>query len=139
MTAPNLAEMLDPTADGRVHDIDGPVPAAALARIAMKHGYVVFRLDCSKITDKTGFLDAAVRAFGLPPYFGRNWDALRECLSTMEWRPGNGYVVVILGADEFARVAPDEAMVVRDIFADTAADWSRRRRPFHVLWLNARR
>jgi hypothetical protein len=139
MTAQELTDILDPAAQCGVHDVEPPVPAAALDRIARRHGYGVFRLNCSKVTDKESFLDAAAQAFGLPPHFGRNWDAFRDCLSTMEWRPGNGYVVVVTGTQAFARAAPDEARIVREIFIETAADWGRRNRPFHVLWACASR
>jgi hypothetical protein len=30
-----------------------------------------------------------------PSYFGRNWDALDECLADLNWLPGSAYVLLI--------------------------------------------
>lgn len=38
------------------------------------------------------------RALRLSDYFGRNWDALEECLADLEWLPAKGYILLIIDA-----------------------------------------
>lgn len=77
----------------------------------------VVRLEGSRISTKAEFLDAVADALAFPDYFGRNWDALDDCLSditeptTVEW----------VDADQLA--AADAAayeMAIR-CFAETTA------------------
>jgi RNAse (barnase) inhibitor barstar len=37
-------------------------------------------LDTAGVTDKAGFMGAVADALELPEWFGRNWDALADCL-----------------------------------------------------------
>ncbi len=67
-------------------------------------GWRFVHLDTSSVGDKMGFLDAASRAFGLPDYFGRNWDALADSLGDVDGERGT--VVVWDGWSAFA--AADE-------------------------------
>jgi RNAse (barnase) inhibitor barstar len=41
-------------------------------------------LDGTRITSKVDFLDAIATALDFPSYFGRNWDALVDCLRDIE-------------------------------------------------------
>ena len=44
-------------------------------------------------TSKDELLDAIAEALVLPEYFGRNWDALEECLKDLEF---DGHMLVLL-------------------------------------------
>jgi RNAse (barnase) inhibitor barstar len=84
-------------------------------------------------------------AFTLPDYFGRNWDALDECLADLSWLRGDAYVVVVRHGDE---VLEDEqadqlATFVRllDRVAGEWAEptdldqpWGHEAVPFHVVF-----
>lgn len=43
-------------------------------------------LDCSKITDKASFHDEISAALSFPDYYGRNLDALYDCLAELSDR-----------------------------------------------------
>lgn len=43
------------------------------------------QIDCSEINSKLEFMRAMDNAFGFPPYFGHNWDALWDCMRDMYW------------------------------------------------------
>lgn len=82
-------------------------PSASVAELradAEGGGWRFVHLDTSSVGDKMGFLDAASRAFGLPDYFGRNWDALADSLGDVDGESGT--VVVWDGWSAFA--AADE-------------------------------
>ena len=74
-------------------------------------------LDGSHIESKLEFLDAVAAALSFPDYFGRNWDALDECLrdvtdpTILEWAD----------AERFAEADPEGFQGAVNCFADTTA------------------
>lgn len=52
-------------------------------------GYFVSSIDARKIDSEKGLLDAVSQAMRFPGYFGKNWDALDECLRDMAWLPAD--------------------------------------------------
>ncbi len=46
---------------------------------------LLIELNGKDIETKELFMNEVERAFGLPPYFGRNRDALWECLNDLHW------------------------------------------------------
>jgi RNAse (barnase) inhibitor barstar len=84
------------------------------------------RVDAKGIKNKAELLDALAAAFALPKYFGKNWDALVDCLADMSWLPAQGYVCVLLGAD--ALKAADKASYAGlvTVSRDVARRWAGR-------------
>lgn len=81
-------------------------------------------------------------AFSFPEYYGRNWDALDECLNDLEWLGASGYLIWIDQAERIALAEPDFTSFI-NILERTAREWSQGRsegafatapRPFHVLF-----
>ncbi|MGW7141899.1 barstar family protein [Streptomyces xanthophaeus] len=62
----------------------------------------VYELQARDLTDQVSTCDAFARAIGFPGYFGRNWDALVDCLDDLHDHAtgGVGIVVIVHGADE---------------------------------------
>ena len=60
---------------------------AGLQSAAEQQGLALFRIDLAGINSKDGFLAAVAQALGFPAWFGRNWDALEDCLTDMSWQP----------------------------------------------------
>lgn len=59
-------------------------------------------------------------ALDLPPYFGRNWDALSDCLRDLSWLPAGRVVLV---HDALPRLAPSELQAYVAVLADAVASW----------------
>ena len=60
---------------------------------------MLVRLHGSEITGKEELMDGLAVGFSLPGYFGRNWDAVDECLRDLSWLPARGYVLVVTAAE----------------------------------------
>lgn len=85
------------------------------------HGYEVVTLSVAMWRDKERMHDDFSQALNFPAHYGRNFDALNDCLSDAvigEYRssPSDvGLVVVLTGFDEFSRSARESAHVVLNI------------------------
>ena len=82
-------------------------------------------------------LDAVAAAFKFPSYFGRNWDALLDCLRSLpEFNAARGYVLVIRNSSAFLSASPAELADFRDV-AETAAVFlsEKLKIPFKVVFL----
>jgi RNAse (barnase) inhibitor barstar len=82
-------------------------------------GWRFVHLDTSSVGGKAGFLDAASRAFGLPDYFGRNWDALADSLGDVDGERGT--VVVWDGWNAFAAADEESFATAMEIIRERAA------------------
>jgi RNAse (barnase) inhibitor barstar len=66
------------------------------------------------------------QGLGFPDYFGRNLDALNDCMRDVAsceygWRPdATGLVIVLRAFDAFARLDRRTAQIMLDILADQA-------------------
>ncbi|MER7345098.1 barstar family protein [Streptomyces aurantiacus] len=87
-------------------------------------GWGTLALDLTGVRDKAAFMDRCATALTLPDWFGRNWDALADCLSDLSWAPGaRGRLLVVSGWREYAEAAPDDWAVAQEVFADAVAYW----------------
>ncbi|HSQ70463.1 MAG TPA: barstar family protein, partial [Steroidobacteraceae bacterium] len=110
-----------------------PGEAAELCAAAHESQWLCLRADLLGCVDKQGLLEHLARDLGFPGWFGRNWDALSDCLRDLEWHPAaEGYLLVLEHADGLAASAPDVLEVALDILRDAAEDWASRGRPMLV-------
>jgi hypothetical protein len=85
-------------------------------------GRTVVTLDLGGVTDKAGLMNRCALALDLPDWFGRNWDALADCLADPTlWPEGaeeRGLLVVVEGWREYAETRPEEWRVAEEVFAE---------------------
>ncbi|MET9394370.1 barstar family protein [Streptomyces sp. NPDC006624] len=85
-------------------------------------GRIVVVLDLDGVTDKAGLMGRCARDLALPDWFGRNWDALADCLSDPGlWPEGardRGLLLVVQGWRKYAETRPEEWQVAEEIFAE---------------------
>lgn len=82
-------------------------------------GALVVRIPAAA-RGKEKLLGALARKLRFPGYFGRNWDALEECLRDLSWIGGSGRVVIVHEGLPFSPSSPAMA-TYRDILADAVA------------------
>ena len=76
----------------------------------------VYTVDCRKMTDKQTAHDELQRALGLPEYYGRNLDALYDCLMDLP-----ECTVVLEGTAALEELGPYGEYIL-DVFQDAARE-----------------
>lgn len=69
-----------------------------------------------------------------PSYFGRNWDALADCLKDMEWAPSSGYVLVLNDAADAWSKNPYLWGIFVETWMGVAEFWKNFDVPFHLIF-----
>ncbi len=111
-------------------------PAAALTAVANSKGYGVYRIDLSGITDKAALMDRLQDALQFPEWFGRNWDALEDCLTDMSWRDEVGHVLLFDGGADLRRRQKALFDTLVDVLKSAADYWRGAERPFWAFFLD---
>jgi hypothetical protein len=104
-------------------------------------GVVVRTLDGRRGRTKRALLTEMARALGFPAHFGGTWDALEDCLTDLDWLPGTGYRLIVLGADQLLARDPASYATFVALLEDVGRAWGtgatgypeRGPVPFHTL------
>lgn len=101
---------LDLRASGAAEGIENRFPPPA---------YFTAFIDGEKARDKAGLMDQIGPAFKFPAYFGKNWDALLDCLRSLRDNvPAGGYVLAVRNSSAFLSASPKDL----EDFADVAGE-----------------
>ncbi|MEV8534052.1 barstar family protein [Streptomyces sp. NPDC051211] len=101
-----------------------PHPLAPALAAAEQAGWAVVRLDLDGVRTKARLMDACAEAFALPEWFGRNWDALADCLTDLSWLPEvPGWLVAVTRWEGLAEARPRDWEVLREVLEEAAAYW----------------
>lgn len=112
----------------RMPDDGGP-----LRRLATRAGLAWLPVDLAVVVEKVGFLAACAEQLAFPRGFGRNWDALADCLEDFSWRPETGYVIHLQNTAVFAVAAAADWRTAIEILSHAATYWKERDKTFLVL------
>lgn len=107
--------------------------AELLCAVAGQRGMSAAVADLAGCHDKEELLARLAVALEFPDWFGRNWDALFDCLADLSWLPDGDHVFVLLDTAELRRHAPEAFDTALSIMQDAAAVWARRGRLLRVL------
>ena len=85
-------------------------------------GCFIAEIDGSKIQDKMSLMQALAAAFKFPAYFGKNWDALADCLRSLpdELEGYDVYILYIKNYKEMLAAYPEERNNLEEVFEDAA-------------------
>jgi hypothetical protein len=114
--------LMDPARSG-VYRVTRP---DALLDAAAGGGLAVARIDL-----RQPVFEAFARALAFPDWFGRNWDALEDCLTDLSWREAAGQVVILEGNDESG--------ILTDVLRSAAQFWAARSKPFFAVFVDPER
>ncbi|NIJ13250.1 RNAse (barnase) inhibitor barstar [Saccharomonospora amisosensis] len=85
------------------------------ARARGAHAHV---LDTSEHIDKESTLDAIATVLSFPDYFGRNLDALYDCLTDLSWLPSGEHVLIWRSSDLLKQADPKAYLAVHSVLSD---------------------
>lgn len=85
---------------------------------------------------KQDVLDKIAESFLFPAHFGKNLDALFDCMTDLVHRAGSqpGFVVVLEQVPDGPRFDREAREQLLDVFRDTADFWAERRIPFRCFY-----
>ncbi|MFC3716251.1 barstar family protein [Luteimonas soli] len=104
-----------------------------LDEIARESGFAVAAIDLAGCRDKDEVLDRFAAALRFPDWFGRNWDALADCLGDLSWWPAEGYLLLLDRVDAWRAAEAGQFTTLLEILDAAAATWSAQRVPFWTL------
>jgi hypothetical protein len=116
-----------------VYLIDAADRERVLRHDAFPSEFAVAVLDGTKAGTRAGFFQEIARALQFPDYFGRNWDAVYDCLTDFNWLPADGYVLVLDGFDHLAMNEPGQWEIGLKVLREACAFWRPLSRPMYVL------
>jgi RNAse (barnase) inhibitor barstar len=101
---------------------------AAEREQVLRHGafpaeFAIAVLDGTDAATRSGFFQELARSLDFPDYFGRNWDAVYDCLTDFNWLPADGYVLVLDGFDQFATNEAEQWNIALKVLREACAFW----------------
>ena len=114
-----------------VHDSAVATDALASASAAAHLRY--FDVDLSGVDSKLALLDALAKGLSLPAHFGRNWDALADCLEDDGLAGKHGVVIRLGHARAYRSAHAQDWKTLEEILDEAAEFWKERHLPFWVF------
>ncbi len=111
----------------------GPHTAEALCVLAGSLGMHAVRIDLEGCTDEDDLFGRIAQALEFPDWFGRNWDALFDCLNDLSWLDAPGVLLVFENTGDLADEAPQALQTLRDMLIETAVEWRGQDLPFRAV------
>jgi len=109
------------------------IDAEEVVAAAKTTGLQVYKIDLARLRGKLGLFDALAKSLNFPNHFGKNWDALNDCLTDLAWLDGNGWVLILTGGKSFAAKYQGDFAMALDIFTGAATCWREDGKPFWVI------
>jgi Barstar (barnase inhibitor) len=113
----------------QVYRLDTDLPLAILAGQVTAAGGELFDLDGELMSETTGLMAEFARVLRFPDYFGKNWDALSDCLTDLSWFDDtrSHFVVAIDHWDYCA------SPMLQEILQESVTLWADSETPLYVL------
>ncbi len=112
-----------------------PEEEGGLGRELARRGMAIFEVDGIGVRTEERLFSVIAKEMRFPSYFGRNWDALDECLRDLEWVPAEGYVLFFRGAEVLWREASRLAGAFAESWLLSAEEWGKSEKPFHLIFV----
>ena len=109
---------------------------AELMEAAQQAGQHFLYANVANAQSKQEVLDSIAEAFTFPVHFGKNLDALFDCMTDLVQKPGAqpGFVVVLEQLPDNPRFDREAREQLLDVFRDAADFWAERKIPFRCFY-----
>ncbi len=110
--------------------------AQDLMQAAAQVGQHFLYVNLSAVQSKQEVLEAIAVAFQFPVQYGKNLDALYDCMTDLVHKAGPqpGFVVVLEQLPDNPRFDREAREQLLEVFRDAAEYWSERRIPFRCFY-----
>ena len=98
---------------------------------AQHSGAYVARIATEAIVDESSLYDVLQVVLRLPDYFGRNWNALHECLRDLSWIPERDVLLLHDGLPR--KLGTEDTATYLDVLEDSVRFWKNREEREHLL------
>lgn len=107
-----------------------------LLHAAQDLGHHFLYANLAKAQSKQDVLEAIAEAFLFPAHFGKNLDALHDCMTDLVHKSGSqqGFVVVLEQLPDSAKFDREAREQLLDVFRDAADFWGERKIPFRCFY-----
>jgi len=107
-----------------------------LMQAASHTGQHFLYANLTEAQSKQDVLDGIASSFLLPPHFGKNLDALFDCMTDVVHKSGSqpGFVVVLEQLPDNPRFDREAREQLLDVFRDAADFWAERKIPFRCFY-----
>ena len=106
-----------------VYHIDVAERDQVLHHGAFPPEFTVAVLDGTAAGTRAEFFQELARVLHFPDYFGRNWDAVYDCLTDLSWLPAAGYVLVLDGFEQLATNEPGQWEILLKVLRESCTFW----------------
>lgn len=100
---------------------------------AMALDFAAVTVNLAGCSDRDEALERIGAALKFPAWFGRNWDALADCLADMSWWPAAGYLVLLEHPDALREAEPESFDTLLEIIEEASQAWAEEKKPFWAL------
>lgn len=103
---------------------------------AVRLGQHFLYAHCEEGLTKQQVLVIIAEAFHFPRHFGKNFDALRDCLTSLVYRAGEqpGFLVVLEQLPNTQKFDREARETLLDVFRDAADFWADKKVVFRVFY-----
>lgn len=103
---------------------------------AQETGQHFLYANLSEAQSKQEVLEGIATSFLFPQHFGKNLDALFDCMTDLVHKAGSqpGFVVVLEQLPDNSRFDRESREQLLDVFRDTADFWAERKIPFRCFY-----
>lgn len=107
-----------------------------LMQVAQDTGQHFLYANLSQAQSKQDVLETIAQAFLFPPHFGKNFDALYDCMTDLVHKSGPqpGFIVVLEQIPDNPRFDREAREQLLDVFRDAADFWGDRKVPFRCFY-----
>jgi RNAse (barnase) inhibitor barstar len=119
---PEALETLLESPRGGVWFLPDRADPKEVQKLAKSHGFAFFHIEGKNIGGKEQLMTSVATALRLPKHFGKNWDALEECLIDLDV-DADGYVIYYDHIDPLLSSHPDQFETMVEILRDAVASW----------------
>ena len=132
-------EIIESIVERRLHPdvyvLEKRIPVEEIAQLAQANNIHFFHLRGNRIHTDSDLFREAMKVMRFPDYFGKNWNALLDCMRDLSfwWPSSNGNLVLYDDFENLAKTKPEGFRIAVEVFQGVVESWRGTDTPMYVL------